>query len=341
MNATTELPGSDRRIAWILSRALTRQNTFEVAENLPESKRKSALALLVRKWSPFVSSHFAAHWAGHRVTVYAWDERHVTAAIADAGFANARVTVWPEAFFRPPLTDGARLSAMTDGFEGQVWRGGLLAATRWWPTAPQSRDWITFLRASGVDLNQTAPTPPLPVASDILPTSWTVNSAPVTDLWGVVQNERVAAVAAAVIAAPFLYFLAEAAVFTVATMRAEAALAGMNASSQAIRADRAGALSNLDNIESYLSLEHFPPQFELFSATANLLRDSKVTLSEWNYDSGQLEIALQADRPLEASSFIQMFEQDGHFSEVGGTMGNQERELRLKMRVDSLEWPTS
>lgn len=338
LNATTELPGADRRIAWILSRALTRENTFEIAENIPESKRKSALALLVRKWSPFGSCQFAAHWVGHRVTVYAWDETRVSEAIAAAGLAPSRVTVWPETFFRAPVADGVRLATMTDGFEGQVWRGGLLAATRWWPALPAAREWITFLRASGVDVSQSPPAAPVPVVSDILPTSWTVANAPITDLWGLVQNEQVAAIAAAIVAAPFLYFLAEAAVLSVGTLRAENALAGMNASSQAIRAERTNAIGNLESIESYLSLERLPPQFELFSAAGNLLRDSKATLSDWNYDSGQLEVVLQADHPLEAATFIQMFEQDSHFSEVTGTVGNQERELRLKMRVDPQGW---
>lgn len=332
------MPGTDRRVAWVLSRALTRENTFEIAESIPESKRKSALGLLVRKWSPFAASQFSAHWVGHRVSVYAWDETQVAAAIAAAGLAPSRVTVWPETFFRAPLSDGVRLATMIDGFEGQVWRNGLLAATRWWPTTPVARDWITFLRASSVDVSQSSTSTPVSVVSDILPTPWTVASAPITDLWGLLQNEQVAAIAAAVVAAPFLYFLAEAAILSGSTMRAETALAGMNASSQAIRAERAGAIGNLDNIESYLSLERLPPQFELFTAAGNLLRDSKANLSEWNYDSGQLEIVIQADHALEAATYIQMFEQDSHFSEVTGTVGNQERELRLKMRVDPQEW---
>jgi len=335
------LPGSDRRIAWVLSRALTRQNTFEVAENIPESKRKSALALLVRKWSPFPSGQFAAHWVGHRVTVYAWDSAQVAAAIAAAGLTQARVTVWPETFFRAPLNDGVRLATMIDGFEGQVWRGGLLVATRWWPTVPAAREWITFLRASGVDLSQASLREPVPVTAEILSAPWTIASAPITDIWGLLQNEHVASIAAAVAAAPFLYFLAQAAVLSVATARAENELAGMNASSQAIRTERTGAIGNLDGIDAYLSLERFPPQFELFAAAGSLLRDGKATLSEWNYDSGQLEIALQADQSLEAATYIQMFEQDSHFSEVTGTVGNQERELRLKMRVDPQEWPAS
>jgi hypothetical protein len=36
-----------------------------------------------------------------------------------------------------------------------------------------------------------------------------------------------------------------------------------------------------------------------------------------------------------------MFEKDDHFSNVSGTMGNQQRELRLSMQLEPQQWPTS
>jgi hypothetical protein len=77
------------------------------------------------------------------------------------------------------------------------------------------------------------------------------------------------------------------------------------------------------------------------NVVVNLLRDSKVTLGEWNYDSGNLQIAIQADRSLEAPFFIELFEKDDLFSNVSGTVGNQQRELRLSMQLEPRRWPTS
>jgi len=336
-----ELPGSDRRPYWILSRRFLRQKVFEVAESLPESKRKSALALLVRKWSPFVSSQFAVQWAGHRACVYAWDDDAVAAAIVASDQDVARCTVWPETFFRPPLADGVRLAQMLDGVEGQIWRDGLLTATRWWPSSPTQHEWAIFLRAAGADLTRASLNIPPATQSELLPQPWTTVSAPITDLWSLFQNERAAAVAAAVVAVPFLYYLSQAAVLMMATMRVESSIADMAAANQSIRSDRAAAFTNLNSVESYLGLEAFPSQFQTLNVVTALLRDSKVNIAEWTFDAGQLQLLLQADRPLEAPFFIEMFERDAYFSNVSGTVGNQQRDLRLSMQLEPQQWPTS
>ncbi len=335
------LPGSDRRPNWILSRRFVRQNVFEVSESLPESKRKLALSLLVRKWSPFVSSQFAAQWVGHRACVYAWDGDAVATAITAAGESPQRCTIWPETFFRAPLQDGIRLAQMCDGVEGQVWRSGLLVATRWWPASPAPRDWAGFLRAAGIDLSQASFDVPAAVESEILALPWTVVSAPVTDLWSLLQNERAAAIAATVVAVPFLYYLTQSAVLLAGTMRVEAAIADLTAANQTIRTDRTAAFTNLENVETYLGLENFPSQFETMNVITGLLRESKVSLAEWNFDTGNLQLVIQADRPLEAPFFIEMFEKSDHFSNVSATVGNQQRELRLTMSVEPRQWPTS
>jgi hypothetical protein len=318
-----------------------RQNVFEVSESLPESKRKLALGLLVRKWSPFPSSQFAAQWVGNKACVYAWDGDAVAAAITAAGESPQRCTVWPETFFRSPLQDGIRVARMLDGVEGQVWKAGLLTATRWWPSMPAPRDWAVFLRAAGVDLTQTSFEVPAVVESEILELPWTVVSAPVTDLWSLLQNERAAAIAATVVAVPFLYYLTQSAVLLAGTVRVESAIADLTAANQTIRTDRAAAFTNLETVESYLGLENFPSQFQTLNVVTDLLRDNKVVLAEWNYDTGTLQLVLQADRPLEAPFFIEMFEKTDYFSNVSATVGNQQRELRLSMTLEPRQWPTS
>lgn len=337
----TELPGSDRRVSWIVGRRFLRHNLFEVSDALPEAKRKSALALLVRKWSPFPATGFAAQRAGNRASVYAWDSLQIADAMSAAGADPGRCSVWPETFFRPPHTDGARLAVMTDGFEGQAWRQGLLVATRWWSAVPNPRDWMLFLRGAGIDLSQAPSAVPAPIESEILSTPWTVHATQITDIWSLVQNNQAAAIAAAVIATPFLYFLTQAAVLSVSTWRAESAIAGMSAANQSVRTDRSGALTSLDAADSYLSLENMPSQFELLTATAELIKGRRVNISDWTFDSGNLDVILQGQTAMEAPFFIEAFERDDHFSNVTATLGNQEKELHLKMQVDPKTWPTS
>lgn len=258
---TIELRGSHSRVLWVLSRYFLRQKVFELAEGLAESKRKSALALLVRKWSPYGSTGFAAHWVGRRATVYAWDAAKADAAIIEAGLPPSRCTIWPETFMREPLQDGIRLATMIDGVEGQVWRQGLLAATRWWPVAPSTQEWIAFLRAAAADLSQSLP--PQPISSDLplLSTPWISASAPITDFWSLIQNDRAAAIAAVVLTAPFLYLLGEASVLGVAGSRLNGTMADLSQANMSIRMERSEALTDLDAIGKYLSLEPYPPNF--------------------------------------------------------------------------------
>ncbi len=177
--------------------------------------------------------------------------------------------------------------------------------------------------------------------SELLIAPWTVATTSITDIWSLVQNNQAAAIAAAVIAAPFLYYLSEAAVLSVATLRAESAIAGMSAANQSVRTDRTTALTNLDAADSYLSLENMPSQFELLGAAADLIKGRRVNISDWSFDSGNLEIVLQADRPMEAPFFIEAFEKDPRFSGVTSSTANQEKELHLKMQVDAKTWPAS
>jgi hypothetical protein len=328
-----ELPGSGSRILWILSRQFLRQKVFDLADGIPEAKRKPALTLLVRKWSPYPSTGFAAHWSGRRANVYAWDAAQATAAISAAGLNPARCAIWPETFMREPLQNGARLAVMADGLEGQVWRDGFLAVTRWWPTPPAIRDWIAFLRSAGVDLTQETGTNPAPVALPILDTPWTVGATPITDFWSLLQNDRAAAIAAAVVAVPFLYLIGEGLVIGTAHGRLAVTMATLSEANKSVRADRADAVNDLDAVNQYLALEPYPSQFEVIAAAARILRDKELSVAEWTYDSGNLELVVQGKNPIDATFFIGAFERDPLFSGVTGSSENQELALRMRMKV--------
>lgn len=72
-----------------------------------------------------------------------------------AGYVNAWIcapgsvmsnAVWvPEGFLRLPGTTGTRLVQCSEGYEGQVWEGGVLLATRWWVLPPSAGDWHQFV----------------------------------------------------------------------------------------------------------------------------------------------------------------------------------------------------
>ena len=64
------------------------------------------------------------------------------------GALASSVQAIPETVARKRLEDGARIVRCIDGFEGQVWRNGVLTASRWWRAAPSDQEWLHFMRAA-------------------------------------------------------------------------------------------------------------------------------------------------------------------------------------------------
>ena len=331
--------GSPRKTVWLVPRRLLRQQLFEVPESLPPSKRRSALNLLVRRWAPFADTQFAAQWVGHRASVYAWDNAKAIESMTEAGLRPAICTVHPEPFYRAAGDHGARVATMADGYEGQVWRDGLLVGSRWWPNTPDSLSWTMFQRGSG--LAPQADGAPEGVQLPLIEIPWHIAREPLEDIFGIVQNRQFVAIAAAVVAAPFLYLGGETVAFSIAEGRLQSATSALAAANQSVRGDRAGALSNLDVIDAYQGLEPYPPQFALIAEATRLLQPRNVSITDWTFDSGNLELSIHSQLPLDATFYIEMFERSPLFSGVGGTTANQEHDLRLKMQVDRQAWTGS
>ncbi len=322
-----------------MNRRILRQAVFDLPDTIPPAKRKSALDLLVRKWSPFPATAYATLWADNKASVYAWDRDQVDADITAAGYSPRRCDAWPETFLREPLADGFRLAAVTDGFEGQMWRNGFLTTSRWWDSIPAPRDWLMFLRSAGVDLHNTSSEQPSPTEPQFLPTPWTVDSSHADDIWSLLQTERAISVAATVIAVPFLYLIGQALVLSIATAGANATMTEMAETNQTVRIERSAALSDLDVIEAYLSLKPYPPQIEVLTHASTILGGRNLTISEWLYDNGNLDLTLESPDPLDSTFYIEAFEKDDLFSSVSGASGVQQRTLRLNMQVATQEWP--
>jgi hypothetical protein len=86
-------------------------------------------------------------WKGPVAHVWSWTPP------ANAS-ARERTGWLPESLLRrPPANDGPRLVRQMEGFEGQIWRGGDLAASQWWPAPPPPAPWQRFLRSAGLGLD--------------------------------------------------------------------------------------------------------------------------------------------------------------------------------------------
>ena len=191
-----------------------------------------------------------------------------------------------------------------------------------------------FLRSAGLNPDLASSTKPTPVDAPLMEASWTAASAPITNIWGLLQNDRAAALAAAVIAGPFIYLLCEASVLGIAHAKVAASMASLSHANKAVRADRSMSIANLDAIQKYLSVTPLPNHAEIVGAAQKLIKGKEITISEWTYDSGNLELVVRGGNALDPAFYIEAFEREPFFSHVTASSGNEETTLRLKMQIE-------
>ncbi len=125
----------------LLSRELIHYEHLDFRESLSHARRAKALALRVQMGSPYAHTGHTAIWRGGSAQVWFWD-----ATRAEKGPRGHHL---PEPLFHPPLSTGARLWQLDQGYEAQVWRAGELWASQYWAQAPSADAWRHFARQAG------------------------------------------------------------------------------------------------------------------------------------------------------------------------------------------------
>jgi hypothetical protein len=314
----------------VVSRQLTRHHVFNLPEALPEAQRRAALDLQVRKSFPFKQPGFAVQWQGQAASVYAWDSETLRAAQDEAGVPHGTQVV-PETFMRPRHDNGARLAAMLDGVEGQIWADGFLRATRWWPEPPAADDWRKFLRASGL---QATDSEPVPAELAFTERPWTEGAFSLDDWSWLMKSPRALAAAATAALCPFVLIGAQITAVSITEARIQGEIQSLSAANQDVRKDRAAAYANLDAVEDILDLDPYPAQAEVLStAITHLANAGAPKILSWNFDRGNLEVILRGAQDLDPTAYITLFERDTGFEGVSGTFVGQERDLQLRMTL--------
>ncbi len=133
----------------LLSRALYRSRVLNL-RGVRASERREAIQLQLAAWEPFDSSSYKVGLRSDYALAFAWDAVLLDQVLSKSGLNPARA-VEPECLYQEPLAAGARLSRCLDGYEAQVWDGGLLIDGRWWANLPPEAEWRAFVDSHALE----------------------------------------------------------------------------------------------------------------------------------------------------------------------------------------------
>ena len=141
---------------------------------VPVRKRRGFVEMAVARWSPFADVQSHVEWVGDRAMVWAWSKSQVEAVDGVESRPSPR-RARPESLFRgEPRASGEDLVTLEEGFEGRVWRDGVMTASCWWPQVPSLGEWNEFRRGAGLPPEAAAP---VAVSSPLADRAWTTPKA--------------------------------------------------------------------------------------------------------------------------------------------------------------------
>lgn len=288
---------------------------------LSAEQRAAALRLAAGRAAPTGSAPWAARWQGDVAHVWLVDP----AAVANA---DPAATLVAESSLRaPPASpDAARLLAMREGFEGQVWRDGALAASHWWPAMPDSAAWARFLRSASQPVDGIAVPPAEHVPLLAAPWGRADRGLP----WSAPQLERGFWRALVVLVGLLVGWQASAtAAWAVAGVVQEAELERLRRESMPLIEAREQAEAARDRMAAYADLARTPVDHALIADVRRALPDD-ARLVAWYRDAGRLRFELQS-ASADPRVFVQAF--SGH-PLLAGVVANPGDAGRMQLEVD-------
>ena len=140
-------------VEWVVPRARCQYHRADFS-NLPPPRRAAAAVLAARHRETGPEARSRIAWTGAIAHLWIWN------GVGAEGDARAADFAWvPESLLRPPCPEGVRLLRQLEGFEGQLWSGGVLRASRWWAQSPSPDAWTRFLRGCGLPAVLAPPVP--------------------------------------------------------------------------------------------------------------------------------------------------------------------------------------
>jgi len=324
--------GGHGRRYWVLSRGLCRFFRVPLLPEAAAARQLDALELQIERLSPFAETGSCHHFGAGFVSLWLWDQEAVRQAAEAIGVDAARLQVLPETALLPPAADGVRLIETLEGVEAQSWVAGSLAASRWWPTPPDTRAWMLFQRGASVAPERVSTALPPPVHLDWLDRPWPQSRGGGSFDIGRVDLRLVAAVVLAMLLIGYGYLGAEYLRLAHELSLVEAATAAQTRATQPELRARAKALENQAAIHALHDLDRYPGQLALMARVTEILPKNETHLAGWTWEHGQLELTVAADHQLDALYFVRSLQKIDGFGNVAAERAG-ENSLRIRLTV--------
>lgn len=330
-----------RARAHVLARALCRFRYIPFGE-LPMRERAGHLEVQLAAWAPFAAPAFAIAMREEGAAVFAWDQAAFAQRCEAAGIGAGHVRVLPETLLHPPLDEGVALRRCIEGWEGQVWRGGMLRTSRWWAQAPDAESWLNFQRGAGLSPVEL---PPLPADEEAAEPAWSGQPWAEAKSLAALKGEKGFKLMAALAAALLLFALPTAWLANELWHAGErvAALAAqkrqLEEAARPVLQAREESLQILANLEGLTKrVDHVGAVALLAHLSRRLPRDGSV-VRELEWSGSKLRLALAAPAGTSRIAYVQALEGGGWLREVrelGSEQGGGEGLVVLSAEIAGL-----
>ena len=296
---------------------------------VPVRKRRGFVEMAVARWSPFADVQSHVEWVGDRAMVWAWSKSQEEAVDGVESRPSPR-RARPESLFRgEPRASGDELVTLEEGFEGRVWRDGVMTASCWWPQVPSLGEWNEFRRGAGLPPEAAAP---VAVASPLADRAWTTPKAigvgEAFGRYGGMLALAAVGIGTAVVCALLVGVLA----LKVSIWQLDRDIAEREQSLERIIDARDGAMKARAAIDARIAMRPPAGQVELLALVSGLI-SGNWQLLEWKVPDAQtLEMTARMANP-DPRAIVSAWEGSGRFSAVTAEIGRQPDSVVVKARI--------
>ena len=315
-------------VEWVLSRGLCRFGRFDLAA-IPKAQRRQAVLLQIRHWSAFPRTGSCVVIGDDAACMWIWDKDTIDQEIDLAKLSRRRVDVIPETLLHSPEMDAHRLVKCLDGVEAQVWQGGTLTHSRWWPEPPDLVNWNAFLRDAGQPAVDAVP---VPRPMEHTKTQW-AQSSNLNEGEGSRYENIVVMVGFSLLLTMSVWFLVQTIQISGKIDKEKERLVALEQRAKPIQAARQQALDLRERIDFLRGFDPYPAQTILQAEIGKRLPKDGTYIKEWDFQAGKLRLTLASPNKLQASVFVKAYQEAGWFKDVQAPSGSDPNQLVLEMNV--------